>query len=259
MRSKGADVRAITFDFHNTLVACDPWFDLEVKHLPGAVLHRLAGTGEITLPGGAVESAEQHYRALRKAVISSGEELDASACVAAVVGELGLDIGQARLDATIDDLMRGTLAHASLVPGAWETVHELRDFGYPLGIVSSAVYHPFLEWALDRFDLAGAFTVVTTSASCGFYKSRREIYDLTLDELGASAAASVHVGDSLRFDVGGAQQAGMKTVWLRRADHHPHAGGDVSYAPDLTIESLIDAAPAIVALLDGEPALSARP
>lgn len=259
MRSKGADVRAITFDFHNTLVACDPWFDLEVKHLPGSVLDRLASAGEVVLPEGAVASANQHYRALRKAVIESGEELDASACVAAVVGELGLDIGQARLDATIDDLMRGTLAHASLVPGAWETVHELRDFGYPLGIVSSAVYHPFLEWALDRFDLAGAFTVVTTSASCGFYKSRREIYDLTLDELGASAAASVHVGDSLRFDVGGAQQAGMKTVWLRRADHHPHAGGDVSYAPDLTIESLIDAAPAIVALLDGEPALSARP
>jgi len=26
---------AITFDFHNTLIRCDPWFDLEVAGLPG--------------------------------------------------------------------------------------------------------------------------------------------------------------------------------------------------------------------------------
>ena len=30
--------RAITFDFHNTLIHCDPWFELEVRTLPGAFL-----------------------------------------------------------------------------------------------------------------------------------------------------------------------------------------------------------------------------
>lgn len=251
-------MRAVTFDFHNTLVACDPWFDLEVKRLPGAVLTRLATEGTVMLTEGTVEEANQHYATLRKAVMTSGEELDAGACVATVFGALGLDVEQARIDAAVAALMRATLEHASLVPGARETVNDLRSRGYPLAIISSAVYHPFLAWALDRFALAGAFWAVTTSASCGYYKSRREIFDLTLDAIGAIAADSVHVGDSLRFDVGGAQRAGMKTVWLRRDGHHPRATGEVSYVPDLTVESLVDAGPSIVALLDGERTTSAR-
>lgn len=251
------DVQAITFDFHNTLVECDSWFDLEVRHLSGAVLDRLASAGAVTSSGGDSDRANAHYAALRKAVMASGEEMDASACVNAVFAELGIAINQERTDDTIATLMRETLDHARLTPGAKETVFDLRGRGYPLAIVSSAVYHPFLEWALDRFGLASAFDVVTTSASCGYYKSRREIFDLTLDAVGGAAAESVHIGDSLRFDVGGAQRAGMKTVWLRRAERHPHTTGDVSFTPDLTVESLIDAGPAIIALLDGEPAMSA--
>lgn len=247
-------MQAVTFDFHNTLVACDPWFDLEVKHLPGAVLERLATGNMVTLGEGTIEEANEHYAELRKAVIASGDELDASAGVATVFGELGVELDQAQIDAAIAALMRATLAHATLVSGARATVFNLHARGYPLAIVSSAVYHPFLEWALDRFDLARAFSVVTTSASCGFYKSRREIFDLTLDAVGAVAADSVHVGDSLRFDVGGAQRAGMKTVWLRSNGHHPLVSSAVAYVPDLTIESLIDAGPSIIDLLDRDPA-----
>ena len=36
---------AITFDFHNTLIRCDPWFDLEVAGLPGEVSHALRESG----------------------------------------------------------------------------------------------------------------------------------------------------------------------------------------------------------------------
>lgn len=250
------DVQAITFDFHNTLVECDPWFDLEVKHLPGAVVERLAADSKLALPDGTIAVANQHYAMLRKAVMASGKEMDASACVAAVLSELGIAVDEDIRDGTIAALMRETLTHARLIPGARETVFDLQLRGYPLAIVSSAVYHPFLEWALDRFDLAPAFAVITTSASCGFYKSRREIFDLTLDAVGATAPRSVHIGDSLRFDVGGAQRAGMKTVWLRRAERHPHANGEVNFTPDLTVESLVNAGPAIVTLLEGEPVVS---
>lgn len=249
-------MQAITFDFHNTLVECDPWFDLEVRHLPGAVLARLAAEDAVAVNDGDRERANAHYATLRKEVMTSGEEMDASACVDAVFARMGISVDGERVDDAIATLMRETLDRARLTPGARETVFELRDRGYPLAIVSSAVYHPFLEWALDRVDLASAFDVVTTSASSGYYKSRREIFDLTLDAIDGTAAESVHIGDSLRFDVGGAQQAGMKTVWLCRAERHPHTTGDVSYIPDLTINSLVDAGPAILALLDGELALS---
>ena len=142
--------------------------------------------------------------------------------------------------------MRGALDEAMPMVGAVETVKALASVGVRLGIVSSAVYHPFLEWTLERFEIRDAFTVVTTSASAGYYKSRPEIYWETLRELRATAINSVHIGDSVRFDVGGAQRAGMRTV-LVSANHN---GSDPEVPiPDLVVPTLEDATPGILGVL----------
>ncbi|MER3484671.1 MAG: hypothetical protein C4345_00535, partial [Chloroflexota bacterium] len=108
-----------------------------------------------------------------------------------------------------------------------------------LGIISSAVYHSFVEWALERFGIREHFAHVTTSASSGYYKSRPEIFWQTLDLLGAEPSRSVHVGDSLRFDVLGAQRAGMRAVWLARDDP---ARTVEAIEPDLVLPTLQGAA-----------------
>jgi FMN phosphatase YigB (HAD superfamily) len=56
----------------------------------------------------------------------------------------------------------------------------------------------------------------------------------------------VHVGDSLRFDVGGASRAGMGTVWLRGDRIEPE---DPSIRPDLVLTTLVEAAPQILMVL----------
>ena len=101
-----------------------------------------------------------------------------------------------------------------------------------MGIVSSAVYHPFLEWTLEAFGIRDAFHVVITSASAGFYKSRAELYVHAAELLGATPQRMVHVGDSFRFDVAGASRAGMGTVWLRGDRSEPE---DPSIQPDLVL------------------------
>jgi FMN phosphatase YigB (HAD superfamily) len=128
-----------------------------------------------------------------------------------------------------------------------ETVRALHDDGIRLGVVSSAVYHPFLEWSLEMFGIASAFTTVVTSASAGFYKSRPEIYRRAAEHLGVSPNRIVHVGDSLRFDVGGASRAGMGTVWLQ---HRERREDERKFSPDLTLSTLTDSAAALQALLD---------
>src|SRR5262249_61886466 len=112
--------------------------------------------------------------------------------------------------------------------------------------VASAVYHPFLEWTLERFGIRDAFAVVTTSASAGYYKSRPEIYLQTLQRLEVDPARSVHVGDSWRFDVVGARRAGMRTV-LIAAEHDPAAWEE--FTPDLVVASLEHAAPRSMVVL----------
>lgn len=234
---------AVTLDFHNTLAHCESWFELEVRGLLARFLEWHAGETGAALEPETLESAVTVYREIRRAVIESGYELTAEACVATGLERLGLHAAEADIDRGVEYLMRGALHDLAPVPGALELVDELRMAGIRLGIVSSAVYHPYLEWSLDAFGISDAFASVVTSASAGFYKSRTEIYAHALRQLDVVPERAVHVGDSWRWDAGTAKQAGMKTVWFNTK----HAEAEV--VPDLEIRILQGAAPAILGLL----------
>lgn len=236
---------AVTFDFHDTLARCDRWFELEVRDLAPAYLRwRAERNGERVDPV-LLDEAAVAYRRLRLQIIEHGRELTAEACVARVLVELGRPADEDDIARGVERLMRDRLAEVEPVPGAIALVEALRAAGVPLGIVSSAVYHPFLDWTLTRFGLRDAFGVVTTSASAGFYKSRPEIFWQTLEALGAPAALSIHVGDSHRFDVEGARRAGMRTVWLKSSATEEPPGEPA----DLTVGGLEGLAPRLLGLL----------
>lgn len=239
-------LQVLTFDFHNTLAACDPWFDLEVRDLPWAVLELLGAALPVTekfLVDGA-------YRQLRLDVIASGNEIDAYDAVLRIVDGLDIAANRATVTRAVDDLMyRSTLAMAA-EPGAVETVRSLHRAGVKLGVVSSAVHHLSLGRMLDRLDITSCFDTVVTSASSGFYKSSPAIYEAALGLLDGEAATSVHVGDSLRWDVATAQQAGMTAVWLETSRREVFAGNAPVATPSLALSSLEGAGPTLLALLE---------
>ena len=238
--------QAITFDFHNTLAACPEWFELEVRHLPSSFLRWWSDRGGRLLAPALLDEADARYRQLRHEIIDHGNELTAEACLEHVFGAMQLQVSEDDVRRGVADLMRGALAGATPIPGAVATVREIHRSGVPVGIVSSAVYHPFLEWTLEAFGIRDAIDVVITSASAGFYKSRAELYVHAAELLGASPESMVHVGDSFRFDVAGANRAGMGTVWLR--DDRSQSE-DPSIRPDLTLTTLVAAAPEILTVL----------
>ncbi len=238
--------QAITFDFHETLAACPEWFELEVKRLPSAFLRWWADRDARAIAPNQYADADRRYRELRREIMDHGNELSAEACLERVFTGMGLRVPGADVEVGVRHVMHEALSGASPIPGAVETVRQIRGSGVPVGVVSSAVYHPFLEWTLKSFGIIDAMQVVITSASAGFYKSRPEIYLHAARELGADPQRMVHVGDSIRFDVGGASRAGMGTVWLQR-NGASHDDGPVF--PDLTLQSLENAAPRILNLL----------
>jgi FMN phosphatase YigB (HAD superfamily) len=236
--------QAITFDFHNTLVHCDEWFELEVRELPAAFACWHEEHHGPLVANGTTAGLGVAYRSLRRAIIDHGHELSAERSLSMVFGQAGMQVDQEILEVGVRALMSKALDNAHEVPGAVHTVRELARRDIPIGVVSSAVYHPFLEWSLERLEIGHLFDVIVTSASCGYYKSRPEIYWHALDALNADPATSLHVGDSLRFDVGGASRAGMRTVWL---DHGSADRSEVE--PDLAVSTLNGAAPRLVELL----------
>jgi HAD superfamily hydrolase (TIGR01509 family) len=237
---------AITFDFHNTLAECPEWFELEVRRLPSAFLtwHEEQDNG--SYPEAVLGEADDRYRSLRREIMDHGNELTAEESLRVIFDAMAFPVRDADIEDGVAVLMRDAAARAKPIPGAVETVRAIGEAGIRLGVVSSAVYHPFLEWTLEEFGIKDAFTTIVTSASAGYYKSRPEIYLHAAELLSANPGHMVHVGDSLRFDVGGASRAGMGTVWLR----FPDKPGDGSeYVPDLTVTTLEGSAPGILGVL----------
>lgn len=239
-------MQIVSFDFHNTLIRCDRWFDLEVRSLPWEVILGL----DITRANRPTRSSVfSTYQDLRAQVIRSGNEIDSYESVEHILTTVGVSSEKAAIRFVIDRLMANALDSATLESGAGKLVRELCERGARLAVISSAVHHDFLQSALERFSLAECFERIVTSASSGYYKSDPEIYRSTITGMGGHPPSCVHIGDSLRWDVGSAHEVGIRTVWL---DHDGDArpwSDDPLPVPDLRLESLCGATEAILNLL----------
>ena len=204
---------AVTFDFHNTLIHCDSWFHLETATLPDHVYGELTRLEQVPFRP-EDHSLEGTYRALRREIMASGNELDAVAGTIETFRRAGIAVEPDDIAPIIDAAFLDLVVESSLVSGAFDLVHDLAATGVPIGVVSSAVHHDFLLWCLDRHGLSDAIAVVTSSAGSGYYKSNPRIYELTFDRLGVDIEYSVHIGDSYRFDHESAKSIGASTVWL---------------------------------------------
>lgn len=235
----------VTFDFHNTIARCDRWFALEIRELIPAFLAWYADRhGQETPTASQCEDGRLAYRALRGEIRRTGIERDAVACLTAVLPTLGQMVSEEEIRLGVDALMAETFDDdVAPLPGVIDTVRFLADHGVRLGVISSAVYTPFLHWSLDRFGLIEAFSMVLTSAAAGFYKSHPGIYHLAAERLGARPSQIVHVGDSFAFDVEGARRAGFRTVWVQGDRPLPDEP-----AADLTLVDLVDAGPELLGL-----------
>jgi HAD superfamily hydrolase (TIGR01509 family) len=233
----------VTIDFHNTLFQCDDWFKLEIETLPLAVLTRLRSNGYVDASNRVDDEAVTIYRSIRIRAMETGVECDADTSMVQVANSLGLDIHPKILTQTVEDVMREATTTAAPIDGAQELVQSLSAEQIPMIVVSSAAYHPFLEWCLDRFHMRSSFHHVVTSAACGIYKSNPEIYRHAMGLAEVPPDEAVHIGDSHRFDVTSARLTGMKTILL----------GDpelvLNPEPDAVIRTLGEAKPHLDRLL----------
>jgi HAD superfamily hydrolase (TIGR01509 family) len=233
----------VTFDFHNTIINSAAWFQIEVFDLPGAWLRWHATQTGTEADPEQITQANAGYRRLRQAIHEHGHELTAEACLDIVLPQLGIKVSDVDLAEGVEAIMFDTLADISPVHGVIDLIRDLEKDGIRLGIVSSAVYHAFLDWSLERYGIADAFDSITTSASAGWYKSRPEIYWNALAALDSRPDRALHIGDSARFDVATGRRAGMQTIWYQREGAKPLENDP---GPHVTIQSFADATPLVL-------------
>ena len=225
--------RAVFFDFGGTLFSY-----AEVRPHLDRMLQELARRHRITAP---IEEIRQVYRrtvARRMAEFLPRpfylhrdlfEEAEIDLLVALGVepeagSESALYMGQSEV------------GYAAVQPreGVGETLAALRRRGLHLGIVSNIdedQFHPL--W--DRIGLGRYFDAVTTSEEARSCKPHPGIYRHALGKAdGVSPEEVVFVGDSLEYDVAGANALGMTTVLITE----PPSQAEGSEDPDHVIEAI---------------------
>jgi putative hydrolase of the HAD superfamily len=70
---------------------------------------------------------------------------------------------------------------------------------------------------IEGANLGQFFDHVLISGEVGTKKPNSRVFEMLLEQLGSTAATSLMIGNSLENDIQGAQQLGMRTVWVNRS------------------------------------------
>jgi putative hydrolase of the HAD superfamily len=69
---------------------------------------------------------------------------------------------------------------------------------------------------LEKIGISGLFDAHINAAMAGAAKPERPIFDAAVEAGGAGPEQTLHVGDHPFYDVHGAREAGLRTVWVNR-------------------------------------------
>lgn len=232
-RHAGCEMRAFTLDASGVLLLPDP----------DAVRSVLSGFG-----GEPDDSTccRAHYEMIR--LLDDATEPDWPAMSRSFAAALGVerqnqDEAGRRL---VADVYLGTAWVAA--PGSRDALRRLVAAGYRLAVVSNTM-HGEMEELLMRTRLcsvSGAFArvaAVIDSHRVGVQKPDPRVFEMALGALHVAASDCMHIGDSVKDDVCGAQAVGMAAVHIDplgvcAAGDHQHAPSLAAFVDDLRLTDI---------------------
>ena len=223
-------LEAVTFDFWSTLV--------DGRTTPERTARRMARLqgclGESGFPC-EVDDLRAAFRRAGAVIRARGEEsleeLGPAGRWALIAHELGVPDGQipfAVVEKAYEDITLDPLP--DLMPHVDVAVRALAAAGYRLGVICNTgmAGGRTLRVVLDRYGLLDCFHTTTWSDEFGWSKPDPRIFHHTLDALGVSPAAALHVGDLEELDVEGARRAGMWSAhYVPDGPHAPSERADL--------------------------------
>jgi HAD superfamily hydrolase (TIGR01509 family) len=201
-----ARIRAVFLDAGGTLIHLDRGF----------ILAALAEQG-IAKDEAAFLIADQLAREHRAAAIRSGEVLDDASSWRVYAVRL-LELLEATGDAAegvtaaIRQRHRAGTLWTHVEPGTLETLAQLKDRGYTLGVVSNADGR--VENFLQHVGITRYLDFVVDSGIVGVEKPNPRIFEIALERGNVSKDEVVHVGDVYEVDVLGARAAGIEPIMI---------------------------------------------
>lgn len=235
----GGAVSAVLFDYGLTLVEFErPAAALEAAQIEIARCIVAAG---LVAPAPQILEAAVHGRIAAEIAAHerSGalEEIDVAALERRAFADIGLHLEDDLLDRCSRIVQEAWFHGVHPYPEVTDVLRTLRGGGLRLGICSNAAYRPAsLREQLRHVGIDGLVDAVVFSSDVGWRKPSPRIFAAALRALRAPAGRTVFVGDRLREDVGGARDAGMRTVLVQRDSFTSQPA--VGAQPDAVVSSL---------------------
>ncbi len=218
------DIKAIAFDFFNTLIT------VERSALKDALgrLTRSLGQSGVALEEGAFKKAHREA-ALRfiQTAHRDGRETHNSLWISAALEVLGYNIPprDPRISAAVEAYFSAFFDHCRIIPGTREMLDAVKG-SYRLGLLSNFTHAPAAKGLIRYMGLAPYFEVALISGDLGYRKPHPFVFSRLIEQLGVDKTQTVYVGDDPEPDITGANQAGIHPVWFTYVRDR-----DVSFVP----------------------------
>ena len=125
------------------------------------------------------------------------------------------------LQAAIKSMYLYTESWWKIEPDTHDTLNQLKNMGYRLGLISNASNTADLNRLIDNHNLRKYFEIAIISAEEGIRKPDPQIFLRTLNRMGVKPENAVMVGDTLPADILGAQRSGVRSIWVTRRANRP--------------------------------------
>lgn len=220
--------RALFFDLDDTLVS----FSTGQERLWSSVLGRHAAS----LCVGGVErdlaeltrvlddSVGPAYWADEERAVRGRLELYRARREVLVLGlrELGWDVPEAEVFRIADAYTDAKERAVSPLGDAVAVVHQLRQLGYPLALVTNGGSE-FQRRKIERFELGGLFDAILVEGEWGVGKPHPSVFIEALRRLNVEASDVWMIGDNFEADICGAAKVGISGVWVHHGRTVPRA------------------------------------
>jgi len=110
--------------------------------------------------------------------------------------------------------LKRMVEHLHFLDGAERVIHQLKE-NYKVGLITNGPSE--LQWGkINHLNIKNWFDGIIVSDDLGIRKPDPRIYETLLAELNVSANEAAYVGDTLQYDMLGAHNAGLTSVWVNQ-------------------------------------------
>jgi putative hydrolase of the HAD superfamily len=224
-------ISAVIFDWGGTLT---PWHDVDLNAQWYAYAQVYDAANAASLARRLREREEELWRQQRASLgaVSTG------ALDALFLAE-GIDTNGAKHLRALGTYLDFWAPHTYADPDAKELLRTLKADGYLIGVLSNTMWpRSYHEEVFARDDLDVYIDAAVYSSELPMAKPHASAFEVVVQALCVTPGECVFVGDRLWDDIQGAQEAGMRTIWI---PHSTVPGWETPEAkPDATAQRLLD-------------------